>query len=103
MVKQPEQILPSKKHPAEAFLIATKAERALQLAHMPPMVSVPFGSTEETPIPIPAPSVLRVVTPRFRQNSTEAGGLWIWRIDEASSDYWYRGSHGRGYCRSANG
>ena len=62
---------PNSRHPAEAFLIATKAERALQLADMPPMVTVPFGSTEETPIPIPAPSVLRVVTPRFREREQQ--------------------------------
>ncbi|MBA7533066.1 hypothetical protein ES705_25301 [subsurface metagenome] len=29
-----------KKHPAEDFLIATREERALQLADMPPMVSI---------------------------------------------------------------
>ena len=67
MVKQPEQILPSKKHPAWDFLIATKATRAEQLADMPPMVYSRLGSTVEIPVPRPQPPApLRVITPRFK-------------------------------------
>ena len=74
MVEQPEQILPSKKHPAWDSWIATKATRAELLADMPPMVYSRLGSTVEIPIPRPQPSApLRVITPRFRPKVDESG------------------------------